>query len=270
MSPGQMPTPHPEHRPGSPMLLAPADLERDGTTPLYLQLHARLDHIVSRADHGAKLPSEHDVASHFGVSRHVARQALNRLVSEGKVNSRHGAGYFVNRRMLQRSLPALESFTTSMARLGVSVTHRIVTAEAIPATGGLTRLCARQETEVFHIVRISAADNEVVCQLEGFYRLDIGSALDLARVEEHGVYEQLHKRGVHPYRSEALLSLEFADLATSTRLTVPPGAPLYQVDCWTSDRSGREVEFSRELDRTDRFEFAFTATSVPAVELAGP
>lgn len=42
-----------------------------------------------------RLPSEHDLAGQFGVSRPVVRSALDRLRREGTIVSRRGAGSFV-------------------------------------------------------------------------------------------------------------------------------------------------------------------------------
>ncbi len=47
---------------------------------------------------GARLPSELKMASRFGVSRTVIREAVSRLKSEGLVESRQGSGVFVRDR----------------------------------------------------------------------------------------------------------------------------------------------------------------------------
>lgn len=44
---------------------------------------------------GSRLPSEMNMASRFGVSRAVIREAISRLKSEGLVESRQGIGVFV-------------------------------------------------------------------------------------------------------------------------------------------------------------------------------
>ncbi len=44
---------------------------------------------------GSQLPSELEMAGHFGVSRTVIREAISRLKSEGIVESRQGSGVFV-------------------------------------------------------------------------------------------------------------------------------------------------------------------------------
>jgi GntR family transcriptional repressor for pyruvate dehydrogenase complex len=47
---------------------------------------------------GFRLPSEQKMASRFGVSRTVIREAVSRLKSEGLVESRQGSGVFVSDR----------------------------------------------------------------------------------------------------------------------------------------------------------------------------
>ena len=47
---------------------------------------------------GSRLPSELKMASRFGVSRTVVREAVSRLKSEGLVESRQGSGVFVRDR----------------------------------------------------------------------------------------------------------------------------------------------------------------------------
>ena len=50
---------------------------------------------------GSRLPSEMDMASRFGVSRTVIREAISRLKSEGLVESRQGSGVFVRAENMQ-------------------------------------------------------------------------------------------------------------------------------------------------------------------------
>ena len=59
-----------------------------------------LTELVSGADYhpGARLPSEQEMASRFGVSRTVIREAVSRLKSEGLVESRQGSGVYVRDR----------------------------------------------------------------------------------------------------------------------------------------------------------------------------
>ena len=62
------------------------------------QVHARLLDAIRLGDYslGQKLPSEHELAAEYGVSRPVIRAALARLREDGLIVSRRGAGSFLS------------------------------------------------------------------------------------------------------------------------------------------------------------------------------
>jgi GntR family transcriptional repressor for pyruvate dehydrogenase complex len=81
---------------GSPSEAREAARSGAGTS-LTDRVYHELAERIARGEYGAeeKLPSEHDLARSFGVSRPVIRLALGRLREEGLIYSRRGAGSFV-------------------------------------------------------------------------------------------------------------------------------------------------------------------------------
>jgi len=79
---------------------------------------------------GDKFPSERDVARRFGVSRPTASRALSRLMDEGLIESRRGAGRFVRRPPLDYDLSSLVSFSARCKAEGVVPTTEVL--EFIP------------------------------------------------------------------------------------------------------------------------------------------
>lgn len=68
---------------------------------------------------GGRLPAEADLATRFGVSRPVIREALSRLRTMGFITSRKGSGSYVQRRELQAETPPPVGFgpLTSLAQV---------------------------------------------------------------------------------------------------------------------------------------------------------
>jgi GntR family transcriptional repressor for pyruvate dehydrogenase complex len=48
---------------------------------------------------GARLPSERELAAHYGVARNTVREAIQRLAARGLLQSRHGTGVFVTEQL---------------------------------------------------------------------------------------------------------------------------------------------------------------------------
>ncbi len=66
---------------------------RDAARKLHAQLEAAI--VAGRLPPGAKLPATRQAQTFFGVSRNTLAEVYDRLLNEGRVVSRHGAGTFV-------------------------------------------------------------------------------------------------------------------------------------------------------------------------------
>ncbi len=84
---------------------------------------------------GDQLPSEAELATRFDVARTTIREALKLLEQDGLIGVRHGRGRFVLAVPgVQTPITRLESVTEMMARLGYSVTNRVLSVKEIPAS----------------------------------------------------------------------------------------------------------------------------------------
>ena len=74
-------------------------------SPLVQRVHHQLRARIASGEYAAnsRLPGEHDLASTYGVSRPIVREALRRLRDDGLVFSRQGAGTYVRGARSERS-----------------------------------------------------------------------------------------------------------------------------------------------------------------------
>ena len=110
------------------------------TERLYRRL---LDSLKDVYHPGDKFPSERDVARRFGVSRPTASRALARLMDEGLIESRRGAGRFVKRPPLDYNLSSLVSFSERCKAEGVVPTTEVLDFSP-PGFGELPDVVARE------------------------------------------------------------------------------------------------------------------------------
>lgn len=88
---------HQTKRIAEPEAISEADESTGRSSSLADNVYAQLFEHISHGRYApdSKLPSEHDLAKSFDVSRPVVRDALRRLRRDGVIYSRQGAGSFV-------------------------------------------------------------------------------------------------------------------------------------------------------------------------------
>jgi GntR family transcriptional repressor for pyruvate dehydrogenase complex len=156
---------------------------------------------------GSQLPTENELAAHFGVSRTVVREAVARLKSAGLVESRQGSGVYVrepNAEMLFRIDPAaIDASADSVLpivelRRGVEVEAAALAAERCTrarigeirtALAGIARAEAAGEDGVdadmrFHRAIVRATGNPHYLALWDFIGQFIRGAMRTTRANE--------------------------------------------------------------------------------------
>jgi GntR family transcriptional regulator, histidine utilization repressor len=116
-----------------------------------------------------KVPSENELADHFGVSRMTARRALDQLALDGLIVRRRGAGSFVASNGVRSSFLVIRNVADEVAESGRAYTSTIKRHSVIRATRCVAdALEIESGAEIFHSVIVHCADGDPV-QLEYRY-----------------------------------------------------------------------------------------------------
>ena len=245
---------------GTLTALSPADV-----TPLHLQLRCVLDRAIDASGlaHGERLWSESQLMRHYGVSRHVVRQALNQLVFEGRLSVRKGAGYFVNRRRVIKHLPVVSSLTEDLAATGEPFSVELVEVGPGPALDDEEAVLAarRSRPRVHHVRGVGRLDGEPVALLTGAYPASLSRVLNRHAIATVGVHQALADHGLVPHQAEVVLAVAFASAEESVLLEVPEGTSFVCIRSRMQTAEGELVEVTRELYRSDRFEFSYSSAA---------
>jgi len=204
---------------------------------------------------GDRLPTEHDLAAWFGVSRMTLRHALAELARRGLLTrsvGRHG-GTFVADPKLEQDLTTPAGFSEQLRRQGMAAGARVLNAgqqRAGPAAGAALQLC--EDAPVFQVRRIRLADGRPIaieCSLFPAERFP-----DLLDCRLDGsLYELLAgKYGQRPYRARESVEPVTAGVREAEALEVTEGTALLLVERTAYARSGEPLEFARDLFRGDR------------------
>jgi GntR family transcriptional regulator len=235
-----------------------------GGMPLYQGLRHALTQGLDDGtySHNDKIPSENTLAKHYGISRHVVRQALDRLVAEGRLQARQGAGYFVNERRIRVLLPSLTGFTEAMRVAGQEARTELLSCDFVVATPLLKeRLRVPAAKRILKIVRVGVVEGEPVATLEGYYPPRVGQHLKGVTDLTEGVYALLSRFGMRPTAADNSLRVGYADVHDAARLAVPEGSAIVEVTSVARDTEDKPMEFVRGAYRADRFEFGYVANA---------
>jgi len=105
-------------------LIAATPLERDGATPLFRQLYARLKDAILQGAlvPGARLPATRELCQLLGVSRQTVLAAYDQLTSEGYLRGGVGQGTFVDEALpLARQAPAAPGLLRALPERGAAL-----------------------------------------------------------------------------------------------------------------------------------------------------
>jgi GntR family transcriptional regulator len=136
----------------------------DPTSPVpkYLQLRESLVALIDAAELpvDAPIPSERELGQEYGLSRMTVRQAVEQLVSEGRLRRVPGRGTFVARPKIDMPL-RLVSFTADMLARGLRPGARDLNRHTVGAGAHLARIFdVRAGTGIHVVERLRTADGE--------------------------------------------------------------------------------------------------------------
>ncbi|MFD8304593.1 GntR family transcriptional regulator [Streptomyces sp. NPDC059690] len=207
---------------------------------------------------GGRLPSETELAAHYGVSRGTVRQAVAALTAEGLIGSRQGARRVVLASRRSQSFAELRSFAQWARAMGREATGHVVAQEYLPATAqDAARLQLREGTGVLHVLRVRGLDGEPVLVERTVYADWISPAVETVDPDAASVTQLLYEStGLVFAYGEHVIDAVAASAQDAELLGIRRTSPLLRVRRVTTTREGRPVEWSDDRYRPDAVSFS--------------
>lgn len=236
---------------------APDRWYRAGHGPRYTQLYRHISAAIGSGalEADAQLPPERDLAEITDVSRVTVRKAVAQLVEEGLLEQRRGAGTFVRPppAKLEHKLSALLSFTEYMRQRGMTSTSQILRRGLFaPVPDEQMALGLAGGAMVARVDRLRSADGLPMALEWSSLPQDI--LPDPEKVET-SLYDVLRERGNVPVRAVQRITAVNLSAGDAGLLHLADGAAVLRIDRTGYLPSGRPVEFTRGLYRSDIYDF---------------
>lgn len=258
-----------------PTELPDSTIDRASPVPFYFQLAQLLEEeiVTGRWQPGARIPSESELGSFYGLSRTTIRQALARLEQEGLVHREKGRGTFVHSSRLRSwMIQSTEGFfQEDFLRTGYVVTSRVLNLARITLpVWACDALGLEHGSGGVVLERLRSVDGLVALYVMNYLPESVADAvLDLE--PDESLYKRLADRGaIAVVAGNRSIGAVNAGAKLAELLEVDAGAALAYIESVSRDRDGQPVDCYRAWLRTDRMRIDVqVATSRPS-ELPAP
>ncbi|MEU2183293.1 GntR family transcriptional regulator [Streptomyces thermolilacinus] len=241
---------------------APDSLVLNRKLPLWYQVSQSLRaSILGRSpDASLRLPTEEQLAAHYGVSVLTMRQALKELEQEGLISRHRRRGTFIEpgarRSAPRRVLGSVDAIVAQQS--GERTTVLGHGAAKVP--GELAEFFPDvAEVVTYRRLRRDVETGEPTNWAENAVRPELADRIDLADLERWPMTKVLRDAvGVRISRITDTVEARLADPTTASLLEVPLLSPILHYTGVTYDEDGRVVDVARIRYRGDRFSFTVT------------
>lgn len=231
-------------------LLTRSQLDRKSFVPLYYQLQELLKQQIESGiwQPGDTLPSEPELAQHFGVSRVVVRQALAILEDDRQIIRVRGRGTFVARPKLDYRAGGLSRLLATPRRPDVSL--QVLDKRSVPIERSIGEALGVEPLhDVTRITTLLSLEGVPLAISYSFFRSgDVAWLENAAQVGRNLPPElTLAQHGVTLDRSELSIETSQCGQFEADRFGIPHRSSVFLVLC---------TEFRRTEDGTQPFEVA--------------
>lgn len=201
---------------------------------------------------GQKIPSENELAIRHNVSRVTIRKALKQLESEGLLDREKGKGTFVKRKLIEKKMGRVVSFTESTIMLGNTPSSKCIFFEKQKSpliAQNYLNLDEKEETWV--IKRIRYANGLTVLYEESYWVASVCGVLT-KDIAESSIISHLRSIGVRlGYGKQEFIALS-ADEELSSVLGVNVGFPILRSTMSFFTKLDEPIFIAVNYYRTDR------------------
>jgi len=209
------------------------------------------------------LPGERALCGMLGVSRTTLRRAIARLIAEGVLFHRHGAGTFIHRSTPRVDQPSsrLTSFTEDMRLRGFAAGSRdLERGVFLPTPEEAMMLGVGPNERVLRLNRLRLADGAPMAVDRTVAPLRCLPDWDTF---DGSLYDALTARGFKPVRGLQRLRATLLSAEDAALLGVEPKSAALYIVRVAYLANGACVEYTRSWYRADAYDFVSELTLAP-------
>jgi GntR family transcriptional regulator len=207
-----------------------------------------------------RLPTEEQLAAHYGVSVLTMRQALKELEDEGLITRHRRRGTFIEPSVLRGSRVRLLGSVDAIVAQQSGMTTELLEHGKAPIPGELSEYFPDMtEVATYHRLRSDEKTGEPTNHARNYVRPELAERIDLEDLACRPMTKVLRDVvGVGISRITDTVEARLADPETARLLQIPLLSPILHYTGVTYDEDGRPLDVAVIHYRGDRFSFTVT------------
>ncbi len=234
-------------------------LDKHSPLPLYYQLKSLIEEKITSGEYlsGELIPSENQFCKQYGISRTTVRQAINNLVSAGKLVRTQGRGTFVSKSRIEKPTYRLMGFNQDMIALGIKPSSKIIQfAPVLPNFQVRTDLQLEENEAAVYIEILRFIDGEIVGFDTSYYPFKRFVHLLDEDLSNKSIYQVMRSKfDTIPTRYTYHIEAMHCPREIANHLEITPNDIIMHVFGLVYDQNDIPFEFSEEFYRADRYSF---------------
>ncbi len=224
----------------------------------YLEVREAIERRIERGYYkvGTALPSEHELAAEFSTTRMTVRNAMDALISSGKLRRIKGKGSYVN--ALENRVHANVGFREMVRNANAEPSVRILSKSCRAAGPLYGRIFGIGSSEpLFCVRRLNCADGIPVSIERTVIPLSLFPGIEKRDVAAFSLYETYAMYGHEVVGAQEVLGVTRLGQRDANLLQVEAGHPVMTLDCLRVDAQGQPVECVAALTLGDRSTYSY-------------
>jgi GntR family transcriptional regulator len=203
-------------------------------------------------------PTDRDLMSDYGVSRHTVREAVRHLQREGLLTRHKGRGSFVQPLALEQRIGPLYSLFRSIEDQGHIQRSDVLALEKAQDPEIAERLGLSRTARLFHLRRVRRADGTPFAVDDIWLPATLAAPLLSVDFEHTGVYGELERlTDARPVRGWERIRPGMPTPEEKRLLGMPAGEAVFVVSRYTETERG-PLEWRTTVIRGDAYTFTTT------------
>lgn len=219
--------------------------------PLYHQIYTALKDAIlgGTVKFGDKMPTEHQLATVFDVSRITAKRSLDELAAENLIVRHQGKGSHVIHRWEPSpvKMPLIGLLENMSELFQHSSTSSISIEKVIPRADVRMELDLDGDEKAHKVVRVHCNEDNEPYVYYVSWTVGITKGFTKRSLLKNPRLEIIRQNGINLVRVKQTLSAEPANLKVAAALNVVPGASLLSLTRRSFDESGKVVDLLHGL-----------------------